>query len=276
VLLNDKKVWVVDNNDTNLDIISQTLATTGCKITTFSQADSLIENIQGGRYPDFLLLYIGTEEFNDSLFLQQLTSLIKPSSCQLVLMMPFSFNLPELLNDVGFAKFVTPASSEVLLSAMVASQDPGIKALKSEPPAISKVSANETAKHILVVEDNRVNQTVATAILNKLGYKVTIANHGMEAVEILNESQRNKSFDPILMDCQMPILDGYETTGLIRTGAVSEQLKSIPIIALTANALKGDREKCLAAGMNDFLTKPVNMKLLGQTLEDYLGKQEPS
>jgi PAS domain S-box-containing protein len=274
VLLNDKKVWVVDNNDTNLDILSQTLAATGCNITTFSQADSLIENLQGSKCPDFLLLYIGTEEFNNSLFLQQLTSYIKASSCQLVLMMPFSFNLPELLKDVGVAKFVTPASSEVLLSAMVASQDPDIKALKSGPPAVSKVSATATAKHILVVEDNRVNQTVASAILNKLGYKVTIANHGMEAIEILNEAQRDNPFDLILMDCQMPILDGYETTGLIRTGAVSEQLKSIPIIALTANALKGDREKCLAAGMNDFLTKPVNMKLLGQTLEDYLGKEE--
>ena len=107
--------------------------------------------------------------------------------------------------------------------------------------------------NILLVEDNRVNQIVARKLLEKQGCKVTIANHGVEALDKLYKGE----FDLILMDCQMPIMDGFEATRKIR------QLgNDIPIIALTANAQNSDREACLESGMNDFLSKPFDPRHL--------------
>ncbi|AIE83843.1 putative histidine kinase [Fimbriimonas ginsengisoli Gsoil 348] len=104
---------------------------------------------------------------------------------------------------------------------------------------------------VLVAEDNEVNQIVAHRLISGLGMEVRIAGDGKEAVEMSSEDR----YDLIFMDCQMPVVDGFEATGLIRAGE-SEGVR-IPIIAMTANASQSDREACLAAGMDDFLTKPV-------------------
>jgi CheY-like chemotaxis protein len=105
------------------------------------------------------------------------------------------------------------------------------------------------------VEDNELNQQVAVYNLEHAGLRVEIAANGKAAVEVV-ESQH---FDIIFMDCQMPILDGYEATKQIRNNS---NLPQPPIIALTANAIVGDREKCLQAGMNDYITKPFSTKIL--------------
>ena len=107
--------------------------------------------------------------------------------------------------------------------------------------------------NILVVEDNEVNQKVASSLLKKKGWKVDIACNGKEALRILKTSD----YDLILMDVQMPVLDGMKTTGIIREYE-SPKGKRTPIIAMTAHVLKGDREKCLEAGMDDYLSKPIN------------------
>lgn len=119
--------------------------------------------------------------------------------------------------------------------------------------------------HILVVEDNLVNQNVISANLETLNYSFEIAGNGIAALRILAK----KDFDLILMDCQMPEMDGYEATRKIRQLSL-EAKKNVPIVALTANALRGDREKCLAAGMNDYLTKPLNVELLEVTLKKWI------
>lgn len=110
---------------------------------------------------------------------------------------------------------------------------------------------------ILVAEDNAINQKLTLEILNILGCKVTVVSNGKEALDQLEKS----SFDLILMDCQMPQMDGYQATGIIRERE-SESTARIPIIALTANARKEDKEKCLAAGMDDYLSKPFKMEEL--------------
>ena len=121
-------------------------------------------------------------------------------------------------------------------------------------------------KKILLVEDNKINQIVATKILTKLKLKADIADNGIKAIEKLNSAP----YDLILMDCQMPEMDGYETTKAIRKGQAGDIDKNIVIIALTANAMKGDKEKCLNAGMNDFLTKPININELHQKIKTWL------
>ncbi|MFN7935223.1 MAG: ATP-binding protein [Bryobacteraceae bacterium] len=121
------------------------------------------------------------------------------------------------------------------------------------------------AASILVVEDNHVNQKVVTAILRKKGYHVDVANHGREALEYLDLL----AYGLVLMDVQMPILDGLETTRAIRRDT---RFRYLPIVAMTAHAMSGDRERCLASGMNGYIAKPVNPQTLLRTVEEFLNR----
>lgn len=119
---------------------------------------------------------------------------------------------------------------------------------------------------ILLVEDNRVNQMVALGIIKKLGYSVDVAADGLQAVQALS----NQTYDLVLMDCLMPEMDGYQATGVIRDPDSKVLSHQIPIIAMTASAIKGDRERCISAGMDDYLSKPVDMRELAQKIEKWL------
>lgn len=119
------------------------------------------------------------------------------------------------------------------------------------------------ARRILVVEDNAINQTVVRRMLEQLGQQVHLAGNGIEALAALQQS----AFDLVLMDCQMPEMDGFEATRRIRGTEASTRL---PIIALTANSMKGDRERCLQAGMDDYLAKPIRMTDLASLLQRWL------
>jgi len=124
-----------------------------------------------------------------------------------------------------------------------------------------------TNTHILLAEDNSVNRMVASELLESCGCTVTPAGNGIEALELI----RQRSFDIIFMDCQMPEMDGYEATEKFRQHESAKLLKRTPVIAFTANAMEGDKEKCLKAGMDDYLSKPVNQ----QELEDMLATWIP-
>ena len=118
---------------------------------------------------------------------------------------------------------------------------------------------------VLLVEDNEINQQVAEEILSDKGFEVTIANDGQEGVNTLFKSPN--AFDLVLMDIQMPIMDGYKATKTIRR---DERFKKLPIVAMTANAMAGDREKALGAGMNDHVAKPIDVKNLFEVLSKYV------
>jgi two-component system, sensor histidine kinase and response regulator len=141
---------------------------------------------------------------------------------------------------------------DTILSTAIDDFAPSTRRPSPEPKqALSEVPLQLRGRRLLLVEDNEFNQIIATELLRDVaGMTLTLANNGQEALECL----RDGSFDAVLMDVQMPVMDGYETTAAIRQRA---ELADLPIIAMTAHAMLRDREKCLAAGMNDYVTKPV-------------------
>jgi CheY-like chemotaxis protein len=126
----------------------------------------------------------------------------------------------------------------------------------------------ETGDLILLAEDNLVNQKLAIRILEKKGYKVDVVSNGREAVEALSK-EGGPTYGLVLMDIQMPVMNGLEAAAAIRHPMSTVINKKIPIIAMTANAMTGDKEKCIDAGMNDYISKPINQKLLFEILEKY-------
>jgi CheY-like chemotaxis protein len=128
--------------------------------------------------------------------------------------------------------------------------------------SVAKLARTAThEKKILVAEDNLINQKVVVRLLDMLGYTADVVGNGVEALRLLGSDH----YDAVLMDMHMPVMDGLETTRAIRRldGAASR----IPIIAVTANAIQGERQKCLSAGMNDYITKPIEKEAFASALE---------
>jgi CheY-like chemotaxis protein len=145
--------------------------------------------------------------------------------------------------------------------------------LKSQPIITRQAlrARRQSSKNrILLAEDNLVNQKVVVRLLEKLDFRVQVASDGRSALNAWQEGH----FDLILMDCQMPIMDGYEVTRAIRSQ--EDGRSRIPIVALTANAMKGDEEICRAAGMDDYLTKPIDRNALEACLERFLSHASAS
>ncbi|MEL6651793.1 MAG: response regulator [Bacteroidota bacterium] len=138
---------------------------------------------------------------------------------------------------------------------------------KEEPPKQDRLPAEQYPLKILLAEDNLVNQKVALRMLSKLGYQADVVSNGIEVLAAL----QTVSYDLILMDIQMPEMDGLEATHYIRKGQVEQPF----ILALTANAMTGDREKYLTAGMDDYVSKPLSPEALKQAILRLIKKLDP-
>src|SRR3712207_1412453 len=149
----------------------------------------------------------------------------------------------------------------------------GLAAAGEKSPLVTRRTVREARSQsrgrVLVAEDNPTNQQVAVGILEMLGYHADVARDGLEALKILSKG----SYAAVLMDVQMPEMDGYATTAEIRRREESEG-RHVPIIAMTANALRGDREKALEAGMDDYVSKPVKSDELVEVLGRWIPQQE--
>ena len=181
------------------------------------------------------------------------------------------------LKEIGFAAYLTkPVKQSLLYDCLATVTGVQKEVTKDQPTAIvTRHSLSEDQKrrvHILLAEDNIINQKVALSILGKLGYSADAVANGKEAVNTLGMIL----YDIVLMDCQMPEMDGYEATGEIRNPNSKVLDHNVSVIAMTANAMKGDREKCLKAGMDDYLTKPVKPQELSDMLEKWIAKQDSS
>jgi CheY-like chemotaxis protein len=177
-----------------------------------------------------------------------------------------SSRYPGLSSHVSMIKkpFKLSQLSKLISDSLNHDPETKIPADDEESPATSDSGFN-----VLLVEDNTINQKVATKMLKKMGHTVTVANNGKEAIDIL---QSEKDFDLVLMDGQMPVMDGFRATEIIRINEKSTPGKDrMPIIALTANAMKGDKDKYLSVGMDDYIAKPVKFSdlstMISKTME---------
>lgn len=285
VIPENVRILVVDDNATNRLILEEMLRSWKVDCTAVSHGSEVIPELEKAlakKRPYQMVLtdlqmpdidgFAVAEKIRNHHSLRQ-TSIIMLSSVDAV-------NHPERCSELTLGAYLTkPAKQSELLETIVQVFQSHSKnnlsshghtatevALPSQRPQVLR-----NKYRILVAEDNFVNQQLMLRILQKDGHEVIVANHGEEAVRILSET----TVDVVLMDVQMPHLDGYEATARIREMALrSRGGFSIPIIALTANAMKGDREKCLEAGMDDYVTKPINFSTLFETIAEVLAKHE--
>ncbi|RHW76948.1 hybrid sensor histidine kinase/response regulator [Colwellia sp. RSH04] len=184
-------------------------------------------------------------------------------------------------SDIGVSKsFYKPATTDDLFDSLALLSNKNEAPFSPRPnkkqQEHSKASTNTKklswpeSTRVLLVEDNRINQMVALSVLKNIKLTADVAANGIEALSALKEASVTKPFTVIIMDCQMPEMDGYETTRKIRAGDAGDKNKHIPIIAMTANAMQGDREKCLSAGMDDYLTKPIEPQSVLEKLTQWL------
>lgn len=268
-------VLVVDDNPTNRLIMEEVLAAWRMDVVSVDHGRhvrNVIETAHKEGNPVSLVLLDVHMPDMDGFAVAEIVSSLKCANELPVIMLSSSdaAHHRQTLSKVKIAAWLTkPVKQSELLETILALNTPD-----QEKPAGSECDRQIGSPlkqgcrgHLLVAEDNDVNQQLVTRVLSRDGYRVTIAKDGAEAVRILGSER----FDAVLMDCQMPKMDGYEATRNIRqAGRTSRAGHRLPIIALTANAMAGDRDKCLAAGMDDFVTKPLSFKDLYETLSRHL------
>jgi len=177
--------------------------------------------------------------------------------------------------DIFDASVTAPLRSQDMLETLIQSGNPdrnnSIGSVSKVESARLEVKANHQTK-ILLVEDNTTNQMVAKQLLKRAGFSPDLAANGAEAIHMLSE----KAYDVVLMDIQMPVMDGIEATRRIRDGRDEVRNPEIPIIAITAHSMKGDREYFLSVGMNDYISKPIDAEHLAKTLSKWIPASIPN
>jgi signal transduction histidine kinase/ligand-binding sensor domain-containing protein/CheY-like chemotaxis protein/HPt (histidine-containing phosphotransfer) domain-containing protein len=276
--LKNRYVLVVDDNGTNRKVLSQQLTQLGMSSICVDNADAALQaledSVNGGRHFDLAVLdymmpgrdgfELGRRIVEDERF--KATRLVLLTSA-------LGIRGAEDFAELGFAAYLLkPVSQRDLRECLscVMSLD-GAKWHERTQPIVVANRIREMVDHqrILLAEDNLVNQKVARGTLEKIGYKVDVVSNGAEAIAAWQTGR----YRLILMDCQMPVMDGYQATREIRlreTGA-----SRIPIIALTADAMHGAEKQCREAGMDDYLTKPLDRSRLGEVIDRHLAAAGP-
>ncbi|MCB0195035.1 MAG: response regulator [Anaerolineae bacterium] len=261
------QVMIIDDNATNRRILQKTLETFGC--ITAEAADGpqglkqLLEATATEHRFDLVLLDLVMAPLNGLEVLQIIKQ--QPELAHLPVIMLTSINNVNRLTDnqnFQWSGYLTKPVKQIdLIEAMLTAL--GEQESQTQSMAVAGDKATIPGLDILMAEDNEINCQVAIGILSRAGHRVTIAENGRQALERL---EKNSNFDLILMDIQMPGMDGLQATKIIRQ---DPRWQHIPIIAITAHAMKGDRERFLEAGMNDYLSKPIRTKDVTPIIERY-------
>ncbi|MDQ6799311.1 MAG: PAS domain S-box protein [Acidobacteriota bacterium] len=275
------RALLLDSNELNRLVLRRHLIASSISVEEVSSADAALDALRrahtGGRPFDVVVLEMQLASTDGISVARTIRAdpLIRETPMVLVTAIGRRKSDIEFFKSEGIDIFVMkPVRRVQLISALM-------QVIKVEAGAPARPAAEggrlhtetgeeqqTTRKQILVVEDNIVNQKVAVGQLRNLGYDADVVGSGTEALEVI----RGQSYDLILLDCQMPDIDGYDVARTIR--GMETAGRHVPIVAMTAHTMDGEREKCLAAGMDDFLTKPVSMQRLGGVLVRWLGVRE--
>ncbi|HMI68207.1 MAG TPA: response regulator, partial [Cyclobacteriaceae bacterium] len=268
--LEGKKVLVIDDNSTNRTILKNQLENWKLVAVLAHSAKEALEILspdspkESGIHTGFDLVLTDMEMPDmDGIQLAQAIKLSYPA-LPVILLSSIGDERARTYSDLFSSVLTKPVKQNMLRQNILNCLRKQDKPVLDEKPATQLLPA-DFSKHyplrILIAEDNAVNQKLTERVLNKLGYKPEIADNGLEALQAVTQ----KSFDLILMDVQMPEMDGLEATRKIRLRAGDQPV----IIAMTANAMQGDREECMTAGMDDYISKPVKIEILVNLFEKW-------
>ena len=268
----DLNVLIVDDNDTNHLILTHMLESFGCSVTAIFNGGKAVETLLNARLKhrpfQLVLLDMQMPEMDGEETLRAIRSQALLDDLEVIILTSMGQRGDAaLLKDIGCAGYLLkPLKQQELFDAVC--DVFGQKKQKSgrQPRFVTRHTLSERKRRnvrILVAEDNEVNRKVIVTLLKRKSFSVTAVENGRKAVETM----RTGDYNLILMDVQMPEMDGFEATGVIRQ--TENESEHIPIIALTAHALKGDRERCLQAGMDDYLSKPIEPDQLFEMIETW-------
>ena len=273
------RVMCVDDNPTSLEILERVLETKDILCTTEPGGEEAIKElrhavVQGKPY-DLAVIDRNMPGMDGIQLAKTIREDPVLASMKLVLLTSVSVRGDgKLARDSGFNGYFTKPITQAQIYDCIATVM-GIDEQHQDQVLVTRHTLQEKdykARRILLVEDNIINQKVALGLLLKLGYHADVSTNGQEAVNASSKVQ----YDAIIMDCEMPVMSGYQATQIIREREESEGKPPVPIIALTAHAATGYKEKCLKAGMNDHLSKPVRLEQLQDTLDRWLLSAESS
>ena len=257
------RVLIVARHHSNRRLLEQQLAPEGCELGFAATAEEGLtryrEMLAADRPPAAVVIDYQLDDHSGPWLAAAIRASAAPPS-SLILLTSLSTSVPAADMHLIDRVITKPAKTAVLVRALAELAGVGTP----RPPAgeDAPIALAFSGTRILLAEDNVVNQKLATRLLQRLGVEVQVVDNGVAALNALRETD----FDVVLMDCQMPQMDGYETTRLLRSPDGRVRNAAIPVIALTAHALATNRAKCLAAGMDDYLTKPINPSHLRQAL----------
>lgn len=270
-----RNILLVENNDSASDVIRTLLAELSLNTTTVGSGSEALETVRkastDNTLPDIILFSAQLSDMPGEVFARCIDADPEFDSVKLVPMTYVTEQVPELYphkNPRISAQITKPIKrselGQILESAIEGKFD---EVVVEDAKLVSRRKAYANIR-ILVIEDNAVNQEVALGMLEKIGFSADVADNGQEGLDRLEQ----ETFDLVLMDCQMPVLDGYAATRVLRENEkeAGNQACRLPVIALTANAMTGDAEKCLSAGMDDYLSKPFEEHALEEKIVFWL------
>ncbi|MGE9296088.1 MAG: response regulator, partial [Puniceicoccales bacterium] len=261
------RVLLVDDHEQAREVVSRQLRHLGCDVTSLGDMAAGLKRIREshdrGRPYDFAIVEAEHSGMTGVEFCEKVRADRSFKELRLFLMSDVGFRNMPCCDDVY--RVYKPACS-TQLRRLLEKYQPETPAAARQDVKGDQVKPSDGGvlpMRILVVEDSPVNQQVSIGMLERMGHKVFLAENGLQALELL----RSEPVELVLMDCQMPEMDGYACTRAIRQGYHGVTCTDVPIIAMTAYAMKGDQKKCLDAGMNDYLAKPVRMADLSAMLQ---------
>jgi signal transduction histidine kinase/CheY-like chemotaxis protein len=261
-------VAVVDDNRTNRTILERYLSSWGMRERSFESGSQALQEMQTAARGDDAFDVAIVDMMMPGMDGRAVAGRIRADERlrELVVILLTSAGQSEVPVpgvDAELVKPVRPSQLFDVLHTLLAERS--VRAEPAPPEVAPEIlDASRKGSRVLVVEDNAANLKVTVRMVERLGYRAEVAANGAEAIHMLELSP----YDAVLMDCQMPEMDGYEATKVIRKSEPSG--RHVPIIAMTAAALAGDRERCLAAGMDDYISKPVKLHIVAAVLERWL------